>query len=104
MADRALTSGPAQQTCDTSPVLYDGTQAAGATATALNGGTALSAVEVMVQNDPSSPAAIDVGNATSQNMSLAIGASLVVPVDNVNKVYAKRTGAVDCTVNWWARA
>ena len=104
MADRAIGSGPAQPTCDVSPVLYDGTQAAGATAAPLNSGTAQSAVEVLVQNDPGSPAAIKVGNATSQSLTLPIGASVIVPVADVTKVYVKRVGGVDCTVNWWARA
>lgn len=103
MPDRALSQGPAQQISDSSPALYDGTQAAGVTATPLNGGTSLAATEVIVQNDPGSPAAIKIGNATSQNLSLAIGASVVLPIDNVNKIYVKRTGGADCTANWEAR-
>jgi hypothetical protein len=58
-------------------------------------------LEVLVQNDPSSAVNVYVGPATAQYVVLVPGASITIPINNVNRIWAGTDGGA-ATVNWIA--
>jgi len=61
----------------------------------------LACLEVLVQNDPDSAATAYIGNEFGQYVALPAGDSITVPINNVNRIYA-RAGAGGATINWIA--
>jgi hypothetical protein len=85
-----------------SATLYDGSQATSTTAAPLNGGTSQAVSEVLVTNRDAAIAML-VGSATSQSTPLPAGAYVVIPVDDLNKVYVKSASGTP-TVSWLGRS
>lgn len=83
-----------------SVVLYGGTLAATTTAAAVGSDQRIS--EILVQNDPNNGVDILVGGSATQPIRLQPGQTLVLPVGNVNVVYAKTVSGTG-TVNWLGR-
>jgi len=82
--------------------LNDGsTPTTSAAALALGASTALRR-GVLVQASTANTANLLVGNATSQSISLSPGQSEFIEVNNLNKVYIRRPGAVNVTANYHA--
>ena len=71
---------------------------AGTTASAIGSQTC---TEVMVQAHSSNTVLLLLGNASNQVIELSAGNALVMPVSNVNQVYAK-TSSGSARVNWFA--
>jgi hypothetical protein len=90
------------KTVGSSVTLYDGAQATSTTGAPLNGGTSQSVSEVLVTNTDGS-IVMYVGNATSQSTPLAAGASIAIPVNNLNKVYVKSASGTP-SVAWLGRS
>lgn len=80
--------------------LRSGTQTATITPTPLSTGH-LPIMEVIVQNDPDSSVTAIVGDRRAQEFKLVAGASVTVPVCDLNLVYV-RTESDTATVNWMA--
>lgn len=58
--------------------------------------------EALIQADPANTVNILIGNSTAQEVVLAPGQSLTIPVISLSLVYVK-TSASTGTVNWLAR-
>lgn len=85
-----------------SATLYDGSQATSTTAAALNGGTSQAIKEVVVTNTDAALGML-LGSATSQSTPLKAGQSIVLPVNNLNKVYVKSVSGTPA-VAWLGRS
>ena len=57
-------------------------------------------VGVYLQSPATNTDGVLVGNATHGARALEPGQTRIIRIDNANKVYLKRGGAVDQTVNW----
>jgi len=79
-----------------------GTQAAGAVAAALNGGAALECTEVQLQADPDNGQVdVFVGNAAVQPYQLTAGATVLIRINNILKVFIQAPAGAP-VVNWLA--
>jgi hypothetical protein len=83
-------SSPATLLCGTKST-------SGASAVAIASSTACKKVtiQVAITSDP-----IYIGNATTQNFRLETGQAMDIEVDNLSKIYIKRSGATDVTINY----
>jgi len=59
-------------------------------------------VEVLCQADPANTVNVLIGDAALQPIALTPGASIIVPVSNVNLIYAK-SASLTATLNWLGR-
>ena len=59
-------------------------------------------LEVVLQNDPSSQSNILIGNEFGQYVVIVPGASITVPINNLNRVYAATAPGNSATLNWIA--
>lgn len=75
------------------------TSTTGAAAIALAGSTAIKKVDLQVD---SASEDVFVGNSTSQPIRLIASQAITINIDNINKVYIKRTGTNNVTVNYVA--
>lgn len=78
--------------------LLCGSATAGAAAAAIGSSTACEKITIRCPTGAANP--ILVGNATSQNYGLAAGESVTLEIDNISKIYVKRNGGSDITVNY----
>ncbi len=79
--------------------LLDGTlTTSGAIGEALAASTACQ--RVTIQADVNNTDAVFIGNSTSQNVRLDIGQSVDIEIDNLAKIFIKRNGASNQTVNY----
>jgi len=62
----------------------------------------LACLEVLVQNDPASASNALIGNRFGQSIVLVPGASITIPINNVNKVWAGTAPGGGATINWIA--
>jgi hypothetical protein len=79
--------------------LIAGTKSQNNTAAAIGSATCS---EVLIQNDPSSLVNLLVGDVTSQPVVLTPGQHIVLPVSNLNLVYAKSASST-ATLNYLYR-
>ena len=88
-------------TNDTSNTLYDGTKALTTVAAAIAASQAIR--EAWVQADPANTVDILVGSATSQSTRLRPGQPVVIPINDLAKIFAKSvTGTA--TINYLGRS
>ncbi len=59
-------------------------------------------LEVILQNDPSSQSNILIGNEFGQYVVIVPGASITVPINNLNRVQAATAPGESATLNWIA--
>lgn len=59
--------------------------------------------EVLVQADPANTALAFVGSVSNQTLKLSAGATVTLPVSNLNQVIGK-TSAGSATINWVTNA
>lgn len=78
--------------------LTDGTDSLTTSATQLNAGVSVVAKWLLIQADPDNTVDILVGDATPA-IQLTPGDSVVLPVSDVNKVYAKTVSSTG-SANW----
>lgn len=81
--------------------LIAGIQTGTTAATALNNGVSQTCMEMIIENQPINNINILVGTAALQSFHIAPGDTLVLPIDNVNKVYVK-TPSGSSVVGWLA--
>jgi hypothetical protein len=62
----------------------------------------LACLEVLAQNDPSSASNVLIGNEFGQSIVLVPGASITIPINNVNRVWAGTAPGGSATINWIA--
>ena len=74
-------------TNDTSDTLYDGTKALTTAAAAI--ATSQAIREALVQADPANTVDILVGSSTSQSTRLKPGQPVVIPINDLAKIFAK---------------
>lgn len=88
----------------TLPMPAGGTATAGSTSltttAAIQLHAGLACKQVLVQNDPDNVQDILVGDAASQTVQLVPGMSIVLPVSNLNQVYAKNVVSATQPANW----
>lgn len=88
-------------TNDTSDTLYDGTKALTTVAAAIAASQAIR--EAWVQADPANTVDVLVGSATSQSTRLRPGQPVVIPINDLAKIFAKSvTGTA--TINYLGRS
>lgn len=92
--------GTVQRTANAFDDMITGTIGAGFPATAIFQ-QQQPILEVIVQNDPGSAVNVYVGNAFAQYVVLIPGASIVLPINDLNNVYIRTNGGA-ATVNYIA--
>lgn len=83
----------------TPTTLLAGTKNATSTATALASSTNVED-KVTLQVDPAAANGVLIGNATAQPIALNAGDSIDIRIDDIAKIYVKRNGASDVTINY----
>lgn len=78
--------------------LLVGTATAGAAAAAIGSSTACEKITVKCPVGAANP--VLVGNATAQSFELTAGTEVTLEVDNISKIYVKRNGGSDVTVQY----
>lgn len=84
-----------------SDTLYAGTSTLSTSAAAIGSSQACTAV--LVQSDPTNTVDMVMGNASTQPIRLVPGQTILIPVTNINLVYAKSISSTP-TLNWLARS
>jgi len=60
----------------------------------------MTCTEVIMQASPSNTESVLMGNAATQSMRLSAGATLTVPVSNLNQLWGRVSTNVSAVVNW----
>lgn len=91
--------GAAQRVCNAFDSMQTGTIGVGFPAVPIFQ-EQLACLEVLVQNDPTSNNNATIGNEFGQSIVLIPGASITIPINNVNRIFAGSVGGA--TINWIA--